>query len=53
MAQITVLGVVKRDIDLLVVEEFAASSDFLQWILQRIGIVEQGEIVAVSLSPRP
>jgi len=50
MVRIAVSGVVERDIDLLLVEEFAASREFRKWFLQRIGIIEQSEIVAIAHS---
>jgi hypothetical protein len=50
MVEIAVSGVVERDIDFLLVEEFAASRQFVEWFLQRIGIVEQSEVVAIAHS---
>lgn len=50
MVQIAVSGVVERDIDFLLIEEFGASQEFLEWFLQRIGILEQSEIVAIAHS---
>jgi hypothetical protein len=50
MVEIAVSGVVERDIDFLLVEEFAVSQEFPEWFFRRIGIVGQSEIVAIAHS---
>lgn len=50
MAQVAVSGVVERDIDFLLLEEFNASEDFLLWFLRKLGLSEQCELVAIAHS---
>jgi hypothetical protein len=42
MDSIRLVGVSERDIDLLLVEEFMASPDFLSWFLSKIGMTSNG-----------
>lgn len=52
MAQVAVSGVVERDIDFLLVEEFVAPDGFLTWFLGRIGLSEPYETVAITHSAK-
>jgi hypothetical protein len=42
--EFTVSGVCERDIDLLLLEEFVASPDFVEWFAQAAGLAWPGEI---------
>lgn len=50
MPQVALAGVVERDIDFLLVEEFVAADGFLPWFLGKIGVSGDFEPVAVTHS---
>ncbi len=50
MPKISITGVCERDIDLLLVEEFATSPFFLSWFASKIGGIEAKELISVHRS---
>jgi len=50
MAHIAVSGVVERDIDFVLVEEFAAPDGFLAWSLAKCGLPPDCELASVAHS---
>lgn len=50
MTQVSISGVIERDIDFLLIEELVASDGFLPWFLAKIGLSGTYEPVAVAHS---
>lgn len=50
MVDVRVRGVFERDIDLLLLEEFVSSPEFLRWFFGKVGLATSGQLLAAARS---